>query len=274
MNTILMSNADQFSIQYIINPWMTHQVGKSNSPKAFEQWQQLRDILKQFSTIHEIESSKEQPDLVFTANAATIKDKKCVLSRFKHSERQGEEAIYRQWFEDQGYGVIILPEGIYFEGAGDALFNHDQSILWMGYGYRTDKTAATELEKIFDTTVIALQLTDSRFYHLDTCFCPLDGGHVMYFPDALNAAAIAEIHKYYTHQQQIIVSEEDALHFACNAVCVNSLANATNRYTVILNQCSPALKETLNNKGYDLVQTPMSEFLKAGGATKCLTLQL
>jgi lysine-ketoglutarate reductase/saccharopine dehydrogenase-like protein (TIGR00300 family) len=44
--------------------------------------------------------------------------------------------------------------------------------------------------------------------------------------------------------------------------------------SVILNQASAGLRQQLQTRGYDVVETPLSEFLKAGGAAKCLTLRL
>jgi len=43
---------------------------------------------------------------------------------------------------------------------------------------------------------------------------------------------------------------------------------------VILNQASNALRQQLESRGYSVLETPLTEFLKAGGAAKCLTLRL
>ena len=47
----------------------------------------------------------------------------------------------------------------------------------------------------FTREILPLELVDSRFYHLDTCLCPLSGGELLYFPPAFDRygqEAIAE----------------------------------------------------------------------------------
>ena len=46
--------------------------------------------------------------------------------------------------------------------------------------------AAPALAKLLDVEVLPLKLADPRFYHLDTCFCPLANGYTLYFPAALS----------------------------------------------------------------------------------------
>jgi len=62
------------------------------------------------------------------------------------------------------------------------------------------------------------------------------------------------------------VSEDDAVHFACNAVNIGK--------NVILNYATPELAAWLASRGFEVMQTQMSEFIKAGGSTKCLSLRL
>jgi N-dimethylarginine dimethylaminohydrolase len=62
------------------------------------------------------------------------------------------------------------------------------------------------------------------------------------------------------------VDEKDAASFACNAVEANG--------RIFLNDASPELQAQLINFGLEPVVTPLSEFLKAGGGAKCLTLRL
>ena len=112
----------------------------------------------------------------------------------------------------------------------------------------------------------SLKLVDTRFYHLDTCFCPLEGGFLLYYPPAFDDDSRAEIERRVPAARRIAIAEEDALAFACNAVGIDS--------TVIVNRATPALARTLARDGFEVVQTPLSEFMKAGGSAKCLTLRL
>ena len=62
------------------------------------------------------------------------------------------------------------------------------------------------------------------------------------------------------------VSAVEALRFACNAVVVER--------NVVLNTGCGNLKSILLGMGYAVWETDLSEFMKAGGAAKCLTLFL
>jgi N-dimethylarginine dimethylaminohydrolase len=107
---------------------------------------------------------------------------------------------------------------------------------------------------------------DPRFYHLDTCFCPLRDGYLLYFPAAFDAESHAKIVMRYPKERRIPVREADALRFACNAINVGRL--------VLLNEISGELSRRLEARGFEVVQVQMTEFLKAGGAAKCLALRL
>ena len=159
-----------------------------------------------------------------------------------------------------------MPEGVYFEGAGDALFDRRLPLLWMGHGHRTDDAAAAVIASRFDLDVVPLQLVNPRFYHLDTCLCPLDGGALLYYPDAFDRASQERIAVLVPPELRIAVDAGDAAAFACNAVNCGR--------HVIMNLASDALAATLAAHGYQLLQTPLSEFMKAGGSAKCLTLKL
>ena len=120
--------------------------------------------------------------MVFSANAAVLWDDRAVLSNFHHAERQGEESHWREELERLGFDVHELPRSLSFEGAGDALFVGDR--LFCGYGFRTDRESHHPVARILEVEVVSLELVDPRFYHLDTCFCPLDATNVLAAPDA------------------------------------------------------------------------------------------
>ena len=206
------------------------------------------------------------PDMVFTANAGLVKGRDFIVSRFRYPERQYEEPYFTDWFMDRGYNVSLMPRDVPFEGAGDALFDRGDGTLWMAHGHRSISAARDVLHERLGVEVATLKLVDQRFYHLDTCFCPLEGGHAMYFPPAFDEASRALIEKRVPATKRIAIDEEDALAFACNAVNIDD--------TVVVNRATPAFVRALGAKGFEVVQTPLSEFMKAGGSAKCLTLRL
>ena len=262
----LMCAPHHYDVDYVINPWMEGNIHKSSKDHAVEQWQELYQIIAEKAEVDLVKPQAGWPDMVFTANAGLVLDNTVVLSRFLHRERQGEEPFFKQWFETQGYTIHELPKDLPFEGAGDALFDREGRWLWAGYGFRTELDAHPYIAQWLDTEVLSLRLMDERFYHLDTCFCPLTDGYLLYYPAAFDAYSNRLIEIRVSAEKRIAVSERDAVNFACNAVNINRL--------VVMNQASDPLKQQLAQVGFEVIETPLTEFLKAGGASKCLTLRL
>lgn len=262
----LMCAPDHYDVDYVINPWMEGNVHKSSRDRAVEQWQRLFHIIKEKAIVDLVKPQQGVPDMVFTANAGLVLDKSVVLSRFYHKERQGEEPFFKAWFEENGYTVHELPKDLPFEGAGDALLDREGRWLWAGYGFRSELDSHPYLAKWLDIEVLSLRLMDERFYHLDTCFCPLANGYLMYYPPAFDAYSNRLIEMRVPVSKRIVVEEPDAVNFACNAVNVNHI--------VIMNKASDSLKQRLAELGFEIIETPLTEFMKAGGAAKCLTLRV
>lgn len=262
----LMCPPDHYDVDYVINPWMEGNIHKSSRDRAVQQWHQLYHILKEHAIVDLVPPQKGWPDMVFTANAGLVLGDTVVLSRFLHKERQGEEPYFKQWFEENGYKVYELPKDLPFEGAGDALLDREGRWLWAGYGFRSELDSHPYLAKWLDIEVLSLRLIDDRFYHLDTCFCPLTDGYLLYYPAAFDSYSNRLIEMRVAPEKRIAIDEADAVNFACNAVNVDRI--------VIMNKASNPLKERLADVGFEIIETPLTEFLKAGGAAKCLTLRV
>ena len=261
---LLMCPPTHFEVSYVINPWMNQ--GAVRSREARRQWQQLHDALTEHVEVVCIEPQPGLPDMVFTANAGVVIGDRAMASHFLPKERRGEEAFFKGWFRHNGYQLVELPEEIGFEGAGDCLLDPTDGFLWTGLGPRTEPEAYAYLSRAFGREVVTLRLIDPRYYHLDTCFCPLEGGHVMYHPGAFHPTSRSEIERRVPAALRIEVDAADAAQFACNAVSIGR--------HIFLNQASETLSATLAAAGYQLHAVDLSEFLKAGGSAKCLTLML
>ncbi|QDU87642.1 N(G),N(G)-dimethylarginine dimethylaminohydrolase [Pirellulimonas nuda] len=261
---ILMCPPDYFGIEYEINPWMNVAVDADHA-LANSQWRGLHDLLVDSgATIELMAPVKGLPDLVFTANAGLIYQDRVLLSRFHHTQRQGETPHDRAWFEAAGFEVVDDPQvsAGAFEGAGDALFCGDT--LLAGYRQRSDALFHQAIGALLGVRVLPVELVDARYYHLDTCFCPLAPDEAVWFPAAFDrygqeaiAAAVPKL---------ISVERGEAQRFACNAVVVGR--------RVVTNTGCPKLHAELARRGYEPHETPLDEFVKAGGSAKCLTLRL
>jgi N-dimethylarginine dimethylaminohydrolase len=257
-----MCPPDYYGIEYEINPWMSRS-RDSDRGRAVEQWNALAEILRGLGVQVDVMSAKPGlPDLVFTANAGVIFRDRFYSARFRHPERARESPVFDAWFAEHGFKVEHLPEDMYHEGAGDALFCGDA--LFAGYRIRSDVHGHQWLGQTLGVRVLPLELVMQHFYHLDTCFCPLAPGMAIWYPPAFDEYGQKVIR---THVPRLIEAVEDeANRFGCNAVVVGK--------TIVLNAGCPRLASTLNEHGYETIATPLDEFLKAGGSAKCLTLRL
>ena len=264
--TLLMCEPSRFEVCYVINPWMLGHVNTSKRSLVTRQWSKLHQALARHAAVRLIEPAAGCPDMVFTANAGLVLGNRVVLARFRHGERRGEERHFGHWFTAQGFEVVNLSADLSFEGAGDALLDRAAPIVWMGHGFRTDERAAPEIAAALDIEVVPLRLVDPRFYHLDTCLCPLAHGEILYYAAAFDPDSQRRIEALVRAHARIAVGEADALDFACNAVNLGE--------HLFLNRASPQLVAELGARGYRVGLTPLTEFMKAGGSAKCLTLRL
>ncbi len=256
----------KFGVTYDINPWMTHNVGVQ-TPEAARQWDRLVEILQCAGdvTIELVDAPSGVPDMVFTANAALVSGGLAIVSSFRHPQRRREQNAYRSWLAKAGFATTYLQQ-TFFEGAGDALFDRVRPILYAGYGWRSERTAATQICEMLGIRTVPLLLVDERFYHLDTALCALRSGHVMAFMDAFSPHAQTLLRRAIEPEYLIEVSVTDALNFACNAVEIGD--------AIVLHAASPNLRARLHDAGYRIFATDLSDFHKAGGSAKCLTLRL
>ena len=257
-----MCPPDFYGIEYEINPWMNRE-RQVDRPLAIQQWNGLQTQLLQLGAqVSLLTPVAGLPDLVFTANAAMMHGQSAIVSRFRHPQRQGEEAHDAAWLAAHGFTVRRLPDDHYFEGAGDALFCGDT--LFAGYRQRSDAGTLQEVGAMIGCRVIPLELVDPYYYHLDTCFCPLAPGEAIYFPGAFDDYGRRVLQELVP--KLLEVAAEEAQSFACNAVVVGC--------SVVTNVGCPKLHATLAERGYSPLATPLGEFVKAGGSAKCLTLRL
>ena len=264
MKHFLMCEPRFFEVCYVINPWMEGNLGKVNSKLAQQQWQNLYDIVSGLASVSLIEPVAGLPDMVFTANAGLVRNKEVIISSFRHAERQPEAKFFEKFFASLGYRVRRLKEQTIFEGAGDALFD-SQERLWVGSGIRSESQALDGIVDMLNIEACGLELVDPRWYHLDTAFCPLPQGQAIAYEKAFARKSVAALDHAFG-ANIIWVAEQDARNFACNAIAIGR--------SVIMHSASAELKFTLKQRGLEVIESDVSEFIKAGGACKCLTLEI
>ncbi|MGQ0521467.1 MAG: dimethylarginine dimethylaminohydrolase family protein [Actinomycetota bacterium] len=258
----LMCPPEHFDVLYEINAWMRVEV-RVDADLAREQWGALVASLRAAGAeIETLDPVPGLPDLVFTANAGVVDGTTFIPSRFRHPERQAEVPHDVAWFTDRGYRVEALPAGVSHEGAGDAL--PFAGVLVSGYHSRSDAASHAPLSVLTGAPVRSIELVDPRLYHLDLTFCPLDGRRAIVAPSGWDRYGRAVMERLVP--EPLVLEEDEATAFCANSVVVGT--------TVHMPSCPPRVGRQLERWGFDVVELDMGEFLKAGGACRCLTLAL
>ncbi|MFN0091635.1 MAG: dimethylarginine dimethylaminohydrolase family protein [Acidimicrobiales bacterium] len=257
----LLVEPRHFDVTYCINPWM--QPGVDTAAAQLE-WKRLAAALESLgATVHVAGDQPGLPDMAFAMNAGFVWGSRAVPSRFRHAERRAEEPHWRACFEQLGLEVVELPAPpeVRFE-AGDAFVQ--DGLLVGGWGFRSDRAALDALGEVCGLPVLPLRLVDERFYHFDTCFCPLGQGAALAYLDAFSPDDAARLVKALPHV--IALDASEAVAFAANSLVVGN--------TFVTARCPDRVAAELARLGLDVMTVEVSEFQKSGGSVRCLTLPL
>ncbi len=271
--SVAMATPTYYDVQYVINPHMAGHVGNVDRIEARRQWETLRDTYRALGMeVHSAEGVEGLYDMVFAANAAAPflllenKTPGVIMSRMGTPPRRGETIHFERFFRELGCDVRHLPDGLSFEGGGDAIWHPGRRLLWGGYGQRTDLAAHDAISSMLDVPVIPLRLEDEAFYHLDTCFCTLDERTALICPAALRSEDISMVRRLF--ERVIEAPEAEARErLACNAHCPDG------RHVLLQKGC-PQTMRRLQDAGFEPVEIDTGEFLKAGASVYCMKLTM
>ena len=252
-----------FGVLYEINPWMHSEV-RVDPELAASQWEDLVASIRARRGARRDDRSRRRslPDLVFTANAGVVNGRQFVPARFRHPERQAETPHDVGWFAAHGFAVDHLPEGVRQEGAGDALpFG---GVLVAGYRFRSDAASHAYLSRLTGAPVRSVELVDERLYHLDLTFCPLDDRRAIIAPLGWDRYGEAGPDRARPRAARARGRRGDVL--------LRQLGRR--RHDGDHARLPAAVGRQLEAWGFDVAVCPVGEFMKAGGACRCLTLAL
>lgn len=264
--TFLMCPPQWYGVDYVINPWMAGNLHRSSRDSAFTQWKSLYNALRAVADVRLLHPEEGAPDMVFLAHGAVVRGGVAALASFSHGERRSETAHLRRWLAEHGFLLWDTPRETAFEAGGDMVFNAAGTELWAAHGTRTCRSSHRHVAEAWNVPVHSLHLIDPRFFHLDTCFAPLNDGSLLYFPGAFDAASLAKIETAFSADRRIPVTEPDAIRLACSALNVGR--------HIFLSEVSQELSTALVARGFEVHQLQLEEFLKSGGGAKSLALML
>ncbi len=255
---IYMNFPTFYDLKYNINPWMSKNK-KPNLDLAQKQWLSLYHTIKNWEIKLEVLENYLSPDSVFIADSGIIYGNKFVLSNFKFAERKEETKGWQQYFS-KNYKVIDVSSYGCYEGSGDSFIIKDFFIC--GYGYRTCESVAKKIGDILELQSILLELVDNNFFHLDTCLAFLDTENLIFYPPAISYLS----KKYLENNFNCFdIPKEEAFMFGCNLV--------QHKKNLILQQGCNKIADIARKLDFQVYFQNLSEFIKAGGGAKCLTLK-
>jgi N-dimethylarginine dimethylaminohydrolase len=271
---VLMVRPLHYSVDYVINPHMSDNVGQVDKIEANNEWDLVRSLFDQIGiNIHVIEDQEGLPDMVFCANQSLPfideDGKRHAFMSIMHADQRKDEVPYfEQWYRQHGYEVHYLDDDKIsdFEGCGDAIWHTGKRLLWGGYGYRSSLEAYKTISETYDVPVLALKLVDESFYHLDTCLCVLDEHTALIYPEAFTDEGLKMIDQLFDTVIEASKYEAEKL-FACNASCPDGR-------NVIIQQGCTDVNKNLRDNGFSVHEVSTYQFLKSGGSVFCMKMLL
>ena len=266
---VLMVSPDHYDVVDVKNPFMVGKAGTVDKALARAQWDALaaayRAAGKTVKTLAPVEGLE---DMVFCANPVftgltTRMEKICIPSHMRYPSRRKEVAAFEAFFQGEGYRLARLSDKTaMFEGMGDCMWHPGKRLLWGAHGFRTDPEVYPEIAQVCEAPVILLKLVNERFYHLDTCFCPLTQEAVLIYPSAFDAESLGLILKMFPIV--LVAEENEAIRLlACNAAVVDSK-------TTFIQAGAEIASRHMRAIGLEVVALETSEFMKSGGSVFCL----
>ena len=268
---VLMTSPEHFDVAYVINPHMEGHIGSIDAEEALKQWEKLKSTYNQIGIeSHVLPGASGYPDMVFCANQSLpfypvrAEGPGVILSNMHAPERKGEVPFISKFFDQKGYILtsVSAENGDDFEGMGDAIWHPEYYLLWGGFGYRTSEKVYEQISEMLHVRVMALELLDPDFYHLDTCFSVLTPDTVMIYPGAFTEEGLALIHHVFDTVIECPEDESREL-FACNAHCPDK------KHVIIQRGCSTTVR-LLKEAGFKPIEVDTSEYLKSGGSVFCM----
>lgn len=271
-----LADPAEFDVAYAINPHMRSSDGalqRVDRAHAREQWRALREALLRLGLdVRVIPPLAGHPDLVFCANQAlpvaadVARDGRAryVPSNMRWPERRGEVPHVASALEAAGLERLELECTEPFEGMGDGLWHPGRRLLWAGVGPRSSAAAWAEIAERLELPVLALELIEPAFYHLDTALALLSEDTCLWLPEALAPASRALVERLIPRRIEADVRDAHE-RLACNA------CSPDGRNVLLQRGCERTVAR-LRDAGFVVHELDTSEFLKSGGSVFCLKL--
>jgi N-dimethylarginine dimethylaminohydrolase len=266
--SLLMCPPDWYDVHFLFNPHMPY-TERVDRRRAKAQWQRLVQVLDEAGAdLHFLEPRPGSGPLVFTADGAfCYRDGDVLILQNDGVRGDVEPAIFQDWFTERGFRVEFAPPNYRLDGGnllrlanGDVLAGLKPNATGLGERY-----LARLLRLTCGAELSTVPLVDEKFLHLDMVVGVLGRQRFLVYEGGLQDGRLPATGPL-AHAEIVPVSAADAARFACNLVVVGDV--------VVTGPISDDLGRRLTRLGYHVERVDLSEFYKAGGGAKCLTLPL
>lgn len=261
-NKIILCPPDYYKIEYQINEWMDVN-NKVDTKNARQQYMILRELIESLGDeVMELIPIDGLPDMVYVRDhALNLGDGKFLLTNMSNSQREAETNYAQELLEQNGYEVINIDKKYKFEG-GD--FFQLEDMIIMGESPRTIRAAIEQIQSLVDVEIFMIPICNSRYFHLDTCFFPIDTNSAIVLHEAFDDSTLSKIKTRFANVYQL--NREDVQQFSTNLLVLGQ--------TVLGYKFSTGLRQFLERSRFKVIEVDVSEYHKGGGSVHCITLEV
>jgi N-dimethylarginine dimethylaminohydrolase len=262
LKKVLLCEPQHMTISEIINETQRHyQKENINTELAVKQHHDFVQALRaQGIEAILLPHVEEFPEQVFTRDIGFTIGPQLFVSHMGMGIRQGEDNILMKWLKDHAYSFHNLQQNS-IEG-GDVII--DFNTVFIGISGRTSKTAVQRIEELLpDYTVVPIEINRS-YLHLDCVFNVLSPSEALVFSPALHQDDLDRLSARY---ELIEVTKSEQFTMGTNVLSVGG----KRVFSLPLNR---EVNRQLRERGYEIIETDISEIIKSGGSFRCCTLPL
>lgn len=298
---LLMSDAENFDVKDLINPFM-HAGTVIDHAAARAEHNTIRDAMRDAGAeVQQVPSPANCQDGVYTANWALCINGTALMANLPYA-RRGEVEHAGAFLEQRGFTLnwAARDAGVLFSGQGGALLIPGTNIVIVENGYRTDPRMNDIIAKTFNVRVVPIEgipernffgkhnlhvgwrhtvteangnkLPQSPVYDVDLDVGILGEKCIAYAPSLMNRASRQRIEAL-EGIEKIVVNRSEALNaYACNLVAIQGEDGV---YRIIVNQYATELIKAINDHDNMIAVPTANDILKfGGGGFRCSTLTL
>jgi dimethylargininase len=221
---------------------------------ALRQWESYVAALQEAGwEIIQVPPMEECPDGVFIEDDVVMYGDRAVVARPGADERKPETAAIADLLGALGYDVVSIEAPGTLDG-GDVL-KHGNTV-WVGLGGRTNQSGLDQLTAYLEpygARVVPVPL--SKVLHLKSAVTALPDGTVIGYEPLVDDPAVWD--------SFLPVPEESGSHVVL-----------LGGDTVLMSADAPRSAELFRDRGLDVVEVDISEFIKLEGCVTCLSVRL